>query len=206
MPKNLAEVVEKRRKLERDIRTASYVAPFGLGMHLVRVMPGGEVRAVGSTVGQVTFNPGDRVFIGCESGGRQWVILGFPPPGLLGGGAFADGGAIEGSVDSLALTAASPDEAPAGAVDFPIFLIGRGFSEDPLDVFACKVADPDTGELSLDPLATAHDPEWIADPAGEGLTVLEGQTVVRVLVDVSAEAPTTPPLGPYKLGFTVDRA
>lgn len=205
--KDLAEVLAKKRDQFGDITTARYLRPWGRAAHLILFPPDPSPKILGSAVGETTFQPGDLVLVGSIAGRRRRVVLGFPPPGMGGGGAFALGPTSEGGIDQPTLVAASPSPIPAGAVDFELFLIGTRFaSEEPFDIFAATIRDPVTGEESPDPYVTVHGtPEFIADPAAEGLIVLETQTVVRVLVDVDAAAPYLPPLGPWRISFSVRR-
>ncbi|MEM9598458.1 MAG: hypothetical protein AAGD06_29600 [Acidobacteriota bacterium] len=90
MPRDLAELFEKKRHDYADLRPARYVRPEGAGLHRVALVPSGREVLVGTLVGNATFKPGAFVVVGTYAGRRQRMVVGLAPPGYRGASAFPD--------------------------------------------------------------------------------------------------------------------
>lgn len=87
-------------------------------------------------------------------------------------------------VSGLRVALAIPDVWPAGSIGLVVHLVGRGFSENPLDGFTA--VDEEGVESTV---VTIREPEFVPDPSTVPIeNVAEGQSVVKVLVDVDAAA------------------
>ena len=194
MPSNLKELQAKDRLQSADLSRATYIEPRGNGTHLVQLPSGAQV-IVSAASGRQSFAPGETVLIGTYSGDQSSrVLIGRPPSTGRGSAIFGAAPGTTATSQLAIVLQVVPDELAAGAVDLPVYLIGVGLLETPVTGARAVVLDGD-GLWTDDPLVTLHNPQWIADPAGEGLTVAEGLAVVRVLADVDASAP---------IGYTIN--
>jgi hypothetical protein len=184
--RNAGDLFGKKRDEFADISLARYVRPRGKGLHVVELAGSGIQVILSSLAGNMTFSPDDLVTLGSRSGRRNPVILGLPPAGSLAGGAVALSVFLPDADVVPVIISAIPDEIEAGAASERVVLVGRGFFDDPLDYFEAVLWDEATADWIADPLVTVHDPEWIADPAGEGLSLETGEDAVAVLIDVDA--------------------
>src|SRR5262245_16387916 len=117
MPSNPRELLEKRKRAERDLETLRYRRPRGESLHVVADALGNE-RILGA-VAPGTWSPGNQVLIGSESGGRAKEIIGLPQSGARRGGAFPPID-ISQDLSTPGIVAVHPPGVPFGAVDFRI--------------------------------------------------------------------------------------
>lgn len=81
--RNAAEVLERRREREADIRPALYVGASGREFALARDAQNGATYVVANTTGK-TYKPGSVVFLGSNTGHPPEVLLSGPPAGFGG--------------------------------------------------------------------------------------------------------------------------
>lgn len=127
--RSTADLLERRRKAEADLRPASYVRPAGRGFHVVRLQDGTEY-TVGAGQGSTTYAPGQVVTVATYSGSRDRVIATGPAPGRRGG-SLVQSQYRETVRRQPRLLGAYPMQVPVG-VDTPGYiwgynLLGYGF-------------------------------------------------------------------------------
>ena len=189
MGQTLKDVFEKYRLNYNDIQLAEYVQPRGTALHVIRLIPSGDEIIVSGSQGAITFAPGDRVLLGTPFGRRSRVILGAPPAGDQGGFLFSDVELPTTSIDRILLTTVTPGSLNPNTLNNQVFLIGYGFSPDPVDAVTAEGRDPVTFNWVPDPWCSIHDVTFEADPTSWGIEVLEDQTMLRIEVDVISAAP-----------------
>lgn len=177
--RQIRESQDRRREAEADITIQPYQYPHGdRGLHVVELDCNDQPIVV-SGPGK-TWPPGAQVMVGSHSGELDRAIIGPEPVGRRGGASFALEFPQPATVESFGVESASPFLVPVGTQI--VTLTGRGFSEDPVDIFEAVVFVEvgSGGGWQLDPYVSIGAATWISATEVE----------VPVTVLVGAEPPT----------------
>jgi hypothetical protein len=186
MAANLKEVVTESAATYADLRAAQYVAPRGLGLHLVLLLPDRTPIIIGTAQGSTTFAPGDIVLTGAPQGSRNRVIVGKPAPGLGGASAFAT--SIEaGELDLPRILAVTPSEMQVGTTS-TLYVVGLLLrTSAPFDIWEFVLRVDPSLPYVLDFAGRVLSVAAVPDPGAVGLSLEGDQVAVALSVEIFPE-------------------